>query len=486
MNTDTILLIITMIISACALAVGAVALLRRRGDKPGGGHEGGEITDIVDDAVDEVKDGMIATVKGSEEIIKTAITSASGTQASVIGQYMGQITQIAKDTEKNITIGFANIERQLGEAIDKMNASVEKQLDKVRKDTCEKLDKMSYKIEVELDKVRKETGQQLEKVREDNEKQLEKVRSDNEVQLSKMRDTVDEKLSKTLNDRLTQSFQSVQTSLDNVNKGLGEMRELSVNVRDINKLMSGVKTRGIWGEQALGALLQELLVPEQYYEQKSIKRGSSEKVDFAVRMPGSGGDEVLLPIDCKFPAENYIRLTDALDAGNIAEAEAARKALNADVLAQGRSIRDKYINVPLTTDFAIMYLPSEGLYAEVIRSSATVDKLRQDCKVTVSGPSTMTALLNSLQMGFRTLKIQKNSKEVQDAFARFGRDFSKFTQLIDKAQEQNKKVYDTLDDARDRNKKIQEKLDKINRNNPSADMIEQDAAADLIGDNYES
>ncbi|MDE5618495.1 MAG: DNA recombination protein RmuC [Clostridia bacterium] len=460
---DRVLLIILLIVALCVL-VTTVAILVAIRRKRASGSIG---NDALDNVCDEIKDGTADIVKNSERVITEAVKMGLSTQSDSIDKYMNSIRQLSQDTYERIAKGFDEIKIQLNSAIKDMTLSVENQLEKVRR----------------------ETGEQLEKVRLDNEMQLEKVRQDNEIQLGKMRDTVDEKLSKTLNDRLTQSFQSVQTSLDNVNKGLGEMKELSVNVRDINKIMSGVKTRGIWGEQALGALLEEILVPEQYYQQHSIKRGSSEKVDFAIRMPGSGNEEVLLPIDCKFPSENYMRLAEASERGDTAAMEFARKALCSDVLAQGRSIRDKYISPPKTTDFAVMYLPSEGLYAEIIRATSTVDKLRKDYNVIISGPSTMTALLNSLQMGFRSLKIQKSSLEVQKAFVTFGKNFTKFTELIGKAQEQNITVAKTLDKVQDRNKKIQEHLDKINRNNPMVDamssndnLIGGEVAADTFGD----
>ena len=302
-------------------------------------------------------------------------------------------------------------------------------------------------------------------MRDDNEKQLEKVRSDNATQLEKMRATVDEKLNETLNKRLNESFETVQKSLESVYKGFGEMKQLGEQVSNMNRLLGGVKTRGSWGEIALGSLLSDILAPEQYEEQCQVKRGSAERVDFAVRMPGSEGKEVLLPIDSKFPADDYLRYADAANAGDSAAAESNLKCFKEAVLRQGRSIRDKYIG-SATTDFAVMYLPSESVYAEVVRDTALMDRLRHDCGVVPCGPSTMAALLNSLKMGFTTMKLQKSGKEIVKAFSDFKKQFETFSKLVANAQRQNETVGGTLEQIADRTGKVMKKINKIAYENP--------------------
>lgn len=455
----TVLAALTLCVAIATLIIVAVRTKKGRSDSCATDSEE-LIINSLKEASDDIKKSTADAVRSGSEVVTAAINSASGTQVAAVSEHMRNITDITENTRKSVSDGF----RILGEQTDvSMRA--------VRAEVTSRLDVMSGQV-----------GTQLEKVRQDNARQLEQVRQDNEKQLSAMRDTVDEKLSKTLNERLTQSFNNVQASLDNVNRGLGEMKQLSENVRDINKIMGGVKTRGMWGEDSLAGLLQDIFTPEQYEAQYHIKRGAKEAVDFVIRMPGEDGDKgVLLPIDCKFPSENYQRLVEASEAGDAAAVAVYKKALYNDVLTQARSIRDKYISVPATTNFAVMYLPAEGLYAEVVRTPGLTEKLRQECSVVVSGPSTTTALLNSLQMGFRSLKIQKNSQQVQQAFARFSTEFGRFNALIAKAQSQNEQVGKTLSDAQSRNDRIQRTLSKLSKDSPLA-VEAQDSIAAIEGE----
>ena len=250
----------------------------------------------------------------------------------------------------------------------------------------------------------------------------------------------------------------------------------------MNRLLGGVKTRGNWGEVALESLLDDILAPEQYEKQATVKRASKEKVDFAVRMPGSEGKEVLLPIDSKFPAEDYLRYADAANAGDSAAAEMALKAFKNAVITQGKSIRDKYLAAG-TTDFAVMYLPSESVYVEVVRDEGLINKLRRDYNVVPCGPSTMAALLNSLKLGFTTMKLQKSSKEIAKAFQDFKKQFNGFSQLVERAQQQNDKVSGTLYDIADKTGKVMKKINKIANENP--EVGEEDGAQQLPGGDEE-
>ena len=291
--------------------------------------------------------------------------------------------------------------------------------------------------------------------------QLSAMQRDNHDQLDQMRQTVDEKLQKTLNDRITQSFQLVNERLQEVYTGLGEMKTLASGVGDLKKVLSNVKTRGILGEYQLGAIISEILAPEQYEENVVTKPGSANRVEYAVRLPGDDGKCVYLPIDAKFPGDTYTALVDAYESGDAARIAAAQGELRDRIKGCAKDIRDKYIDPPSTTDFAIMFLPFEGLYAEVVRMGL-VDTLQRAYRVNIAGPTTFAALLNSLQMGFRTLAIQKRSGEVWNVLGAVKTEFATFGDVLEAAQkriEQTSQELDKLVGVRTR--KINSKLREV-------------------------
>ena len=303
--------------------------------------------------------------------------------------------------------------------------------------------------------------QKLENIRASMEKQLEFVRADNNRQLEEMRKTVDENLQKTLEDKMNRSFSLVNERLEQVYKGLGEMQNLAVGVGDLKKVLSNVKTRGILGEIQLGSILREILSPEQYEENVATKRGSKNVVEFAVKLPADDNGFVYLPIDSKFPGDTYAALRDAIEEGDKAKIELCSKALTATIKSEAKDIRDKYISPPSTTEFAIMFLPFEGLYSEVV-NRGLVEVLQRDYKVNIAGPSTMAALLNSLQMGFKTLAVQKRSAEVWDVLGSVKEEFDKFNDVLVATQtrlDQANKELDKLVGVRTR--QIQRKLSGI-------------------------
>lgn len=314
----------------------------------------------------------------------------------------------------------------------------------------------------------------LDAIRTTVQGQLETLQRDNHSQLDLMRQTVDEKLQKTLNDRITQSFQLVNERLQEVYTGLGEMRTLASGVGDLKKVLSNVKTRGILGEYQLGAIIAELLSPEQYEENVVTKPGSTQRVEFAIRLPGENGQGVYLPIDAKFPGDTYAQLVDAYDTGDPAAIAAAQAALETRIKGCAKDIRDKYIDPPNTTDFAIMFLPFEGLYAEVVRMGL-VDTLQRQYRVNIAGPTTFAALLNSLQMGFRTLAIQKRSGEVWTVLGAVKTEFETFGTVLEAAQtriEQTSRELDKLVGVRTR---------QINRKLKSVSTLPKEDAARLLG-----
>ena len=326
----------------------------------------------------------------------------------------------------------------------------------------EEIAKNREEISTSLKNVSEASRHDLTQMRQTIETNLKSLQEDNSKRLEEMRVTVDEKLQSTLEKRLTASFQQVSERLEQVHKGLGEMQNLAVGVGDLKKVLTNVKTRGTWGEIQLANLLEQVLSTEQYEANVQTKPKTQERVDFAVKLPGESSDApVWLPIDSKFPQEDYQRLVEAQDAANAELAEQAMKQLEARIKLEAKSIRDKYIEPPFTTDFALMFLPTEGLYAEVIRRPGLVDKIQREFRVNVVGPTTLAALLNALQMGFRTLTIQKRSSEVWAYLADVKKHFGAFGDLLAKAHERVKQASDVIEDAGRRSRTIETKLKKF-------------------------
>lgn len=289
-----------------------------------------------------------------------------------------------------------------------------------------------------------QTEQKLEQLRRGMSENLERMQLDNQKQLENIRQTVDEKLQQTLERKLSDSFQQVSQRLEQVYKGLGEMQTLAVGVGDLKKVLSNVKTRGVLGEIQLGAILEQLLTPEQYATNVATKKGSQANVEYAVRLPGSDGTPVWLPIDAKFPLDAYEQLLDAYDSAEPARVEACVKQLKTRVKSFAKDVQSKYIDPPATTDFAILFVPVEGLYAELVRAGM-IEELQREYKVTLAGPTTMSALLNSLQMGFRTLSIQKRSGEVWQVLGKVKTEFDSFASVLEATQNRLNQANTELD-----------------------------------------
>ncbi|MBQ9516377.1 MAG: DNA recombination protein RmuC [Ruminococcus sp.] len=309
-----------------------------------------------------------------------------------------------------------------------------------------------------------ENEQKLENIRRTMEQGLSDIRADNNKQLQEMRTTVDEKLQKTLEDKMNKSFALVNERLEQVYKGLGEMQTLAVGVGDLKKVLSNVKTRGIVGEIQLGNILEEILSPEQYDTNVATKKGSRDVVEFAIKLPAHDDGFIYLPIDSKFPGDTYATLRDAYESGSKEAVDEAAKALMNTIKREAKDIRDKYIDPPNTTEFAIMFLPFEGLYSEVV-NRGMVELLQRDYKVNIAGPSTMAALLNSIQMGFKTLAVQKRSAEVWKILGSVKNEFDKFNDVLVMTQQrldQANKELDKLVGVRSR--QISRKLSAVESN----------------------
>lgn len=308
-----------------------------------------------------------------------------------------------------------------------------------------------------------ENEQKLENIRSTVEKKLTYMQQDNNKQLENIRTTVDEKLQNTLENKLNKSFETVSKQLQQVYKGLGEMQSLAVGVGDLKKVLSNVKTRGILGEIQLSAILKEILSPEQYEENVATKNGSRNVVEFAIKLPADDDSFVYLPIDSKFPGDTYAKLVDAMNSGNKEEIEVCSKNLLRTIKNEAKDIHDKYISPPNTTEFAIMFLPFEGLYAEVV-NRGMVEVLQREYKVNVAGPSTMGALLNSLQLGFKTLAVQKRSAEVWQILNDVKREFDTFADVLEKTQARLNQANTELDKLVGvRTRKIQSQLSKVQK-----------------------
>jgi DNA recombination protein RmuC len=300
----------------------------------------------------------------------------------------------------------------------------------------------------------------MAEVRETLDQQLQHMQQTNVAKLDEMRQTVDEKLQSTLEARLSESFKQVAERLEQVHNGLGEMKNLAQGVGDLQRVLNNVKTRGIFGEVQLEALLEQVLTIEQYSKQVETKPRSNQRVDFAIKLPGRSDDgvSVWLPIDAKFPREDYERLLDAQDRADVAGAEAAAKAMEVRIRQEAKSIAESYLAPPHTTDFAILFLPVEGLYAEVLRRPGLMDLLQRDYRVTLAGPTTLLAILNSLHMGFRTLALEKQASEVWKVLGAVKTEFDRYGEWVAKVREQVQKAADTLDRADTRSKQMRRVL----------------------------
>lgn len=309
---------------------------------------------------------------------------------------------------------------------------------------------------------RKVMGEELEKVRLTLSGNLETLRKENEAKLEQMRVTVDEKLQTTLAERLGENFKLVSERLDTVHRGLGEMQALATGVGDLKRTLGNIKARGSWGEVQLGALLEDMLTPEQYGKQVRVREGTSEAVDYAVFLPGQDeGGRLLLPIDCKYPAADYDLLLGAQELGDPAAVDAAAKGLEKAIRVQAKSIRDKYVHPPGTTPFAILYLPTEGLFAEVIRRPGLAAALSADFNVTVTGPTTLAATLNSLKMGFQTLALQKNAGDISKVLGMAKAEFQKYAVVWEKLGKQLDTARKTVDEAGQRTRAVERQLRSV-------------------------
>ena len=374
---------------------------------------------------------------------------------SLIATRLQQLEQAQEREERMFRDEFARNREEATTSAKAQREELADSLKNVSESSLKSLGDIAKLLRDQLDRVSTQTSRLTDNV----DLRLKQLREDNSVQLEKMRATVDEKLQGTLEKRLGEAFKQVGDRLEQVHQGLGAMQQLASDVGGLQKVLSNVKTRGGWGEVQLGSLLDQVLTPDQFARNVKTREESGENVEYAIKLPGDGnGAPVWLPIDAKFPTEDYQRLVAAQEGSDAVAVESAMKGLETQLRKCAKDICAKYINPPKTTDFALMFLPTEGLYAEAIRRIGLVEQVQRDCRVVFAGPTTLAALLNSLQMGFRTLAIQQRSSEVWNLLATVKTDFTKFGDLLDGVKKKLDQAAGTIEDAARKSRTIERKL----------------------------
>ncbi len=418
-----ILLIVSIVLSAASCIVGLAAFFR--------GGKGGVTRQDIDSSNERMERSLSAARQEINQQTRGALEDFSRSQSEIFRQQDQRILELTQNVNQSMTAVRSTVENSL-------------------KASDHRIAEMSAQQEKNAEALRTTVDSKLREVRQSNEKSLGEIRQ-----------SVEEKLQTTLEDRISRSFKEVSDRLQQVYQGLGEMQNLASGVGDLKKVLSNVKTRGILGEVQLGAILEEILLPEQYRVNVATVPGSQAKVEFAVVLPGDGEGEVYLPIDSKFPVDAYMQLQDAYENADPDAVKAQKQLLESRIKSFAKDIHTKYVSPPYTTDFAIMFLPTEGLYAELVRMGM-VEKLQKQYKINIAGPTTMAALLNSLQTGFRTLAIQKRSSEVWEVLGAVRTEFDKFESALKDAQnklDQANRGLDALVGVRTR--QIQRKLKNI-------------------------
>ena len=430
----------------------------------------------------ELRTEVQNSLKLSTDVQVQSLDRISAAQQQRLEDFATRLNALRQAGETN----DSHLRQELVASFTQLRDSLQKQIADMAGLQKQQLDRFATNLTTLTDAQQKK-GDEL---RATLEAKLAQLQSDNAAKLEEMRRTVDEKLQGTLEKRLGESFKLVSERLEQVHKGLGEMQTLASGVGDLKRVLTNVKTRGTWGEYQLGNLLEQILAPEQYARNVATKPNGRENVEFAIRLPGrddADGRQVWLPIDAKFPKEDYERLVEAAERSDALAVEQAGKELELRVRAQARDIRDKYLAPPHTTDFGLLYLPTEGLYAEIARRPGLADGLQRDHRVLIVGPMTLAALLNSLQMGFRTLAIQQRSSEVWKVLGAVKTEFGKFGDTLEKVKKKLDETGNTIEEAAHRSRQIERRLKKVEAL-PAADataLLGEGATAEADSDKNE-
>ncbi len=399
------------------------------------------------------------TLKGMSDTIYRQLGGLTQTTDEKLDQVRQDLTNSSKSLREEIGTTLKGFNDSLVNNMGQMANAQKSHLDVF----SERLDKLTQTNDQKLGAMRETVEQRLDTLKTAVEEKLKSIQEDNAKQLDQMRATVDEKLQGTLEKRLGESFKQVSDRLEQVHKGLGEMQLLATGVGDLKKVLTNIKTRGTWGEVQLGVLLEQVLAPDQYAKNVGTK-DAGERVEFAIKLPGKNEDHsdiVWLPIDAKFPVEDYQRLIDAQEKADLASSEAAAKQLEIRIKQCANDICRKYLNPPKTTDFGILFLPTEGLFAEVIRREGLAEYVQRECRVMIAGPTTLWSLLNSLQMGFRTLAIQKRSGEVWNLLSAVKTEWSQYGEILDKVKDKLESASKQIEKAQTRTRAIGRKLKDV-------------------------
>jgi DNA recombination protein RmuC len=446
---DTATLLVLLLIAVAIVLVLLVVLLLRRPDA------------ALDSLRGRIEDALREEQRAGRGELRQQLDSLGTNQGQRIDAFGRSLVDLTARTDARL---------------DELRVALNDDAHKARLELATRQQQFADALVTQLRELSDRNEQRLGELRATLEQKLGELQTGNEAKLEQMRATVDEKLQSTLETRLGESFRLVSERLEQVQRGLGEMQQLAAGVGDLKRVLTNVKTRGIYGEVQLAALLEQVLTIEQYEQNVATVPGSNERVEFAVKLPGvEPGHAVRLPIDAKFPREDYERLLDAQDrADAVAVAEAAQ-ALERQIKVEAKRIRDKYLAPPHTTDFALLFLPTEGLYAEVLRRPGLFEVLQREYRVTLVGPTTLLALLNSLQMGFRTLAIEQRSGEVRQLLGAVKTEFGKFAGVLEKAHKQLDTVQTSIRDAGVRTRAIERQLRKV-------EELPSDEARRLLGD----
>jgi DNA recombination protein RmuC len=477
----TTLLLAAVVVLALALAVAIVALVR------GSRHDD---VAVLGDQIEDAAHAHARAVERLERELRGEIAeNARGSRTELAGSFAqlqqtlaAQLTSVAT-VQNNQIEGFAQQLAKLvagnAQQFDAMRDGMQRHAQQARDEQTTALRLFGDTLNRQLTQLTEANDRRIGEVRATLEQRLKEIETNNAAKLEEMRRTVDDKLHATLEQRLGESFKLVSERLEQVHRGLGEMQTLAAGVGDLKKVLTNVKTRGTWGEVQLEALLEQMLTPDQYAKNVATVPKSGERVEFAIRLPGRDAgtrdaSPVWLPIDAKFPREDYERLIDAQERADAVAVEDAARALEARVRLEARTIAEKYVAPPHTTDFALLFLPTEGLYAEILRRPGLTDLLQRDYRVTVAGPTTLTALLNSLQMGFRTLAIEQRSSEVWQVLGAVKTEFGKFGDVLARTKSQLESVTRSIEAAEQRTRVMNRKLKQV-------EALPGDAAAGLLG-----
>jgi len=427
-----------------------------------------------------LRDEMAASLKLFNDSLLKQLGEMAQAQKSQLELFSGHLNALREANDRRLDSLRAAVDQQLAQMVQTSQASLGSFREETSKSINGLADSQRATIEAfaaQLTRLTETTERKLDEVRAAVEGRLAALQTDNAAKLDEMRKVVDEKLQGTLERRLGESFKLVSDRLELVHKGLGEMQNLAIGVGDLKKVLTNVKARGTWGEIQLASLLEQVLSREQYAANVCTKPGSNERVEFALKLPGrdDANTTVWLPIDAKFPKEDYDRLVIASEQGDAAGVEEAAKQLENRIRLEARNIRDRYLSPPHTTDFGILFLPTEGLYAEALRRPGLVESLQREHRVSVAGPTTLAALLNSLQMGFRTLAIQKRSSEVWQVLGAVKTEFGRFGEVIGKVQKKPQEASNAIDTAATKSRTIERKLRDV-------EALPSDDAVTLLAD----